>query len=126
VKFKAAFDGMRHGHENQRHNHYGQKNVGYEHAVVEGAPESFAAEGGMHAAHENLVQHIGNEEDARDAKCSNHAIAMGDFSFALDEQESCGEEDGGNRVQSRIECRQVGNAHGTLFERSSFRQVSAM
>ena len=47
VFFEAAFDGVRHGHQNEGDDDDGQNDVGDEHSVVEGLQEAFAAEGGV-------------------------------------------------------------------------------
>ena len=45
VFFKAALDGMRHSHQDERDDDDGQNDVRDEHAVIEGTPEAFAPEG---------------------------------------------------------------------------------
>ena len=126
AELKAAFEGVGHGDENQWDDGDRQHDVGEKHPVVKGAPEAFAAEGGVDSLNEVFVEDIGGEENAGGEKRPEHAVAVGDFAFGFDTNETGEEEDRGDAVESGVEGRQIGDAHCGEFWRSSFRQVSTM
>ena len=126
VALETTPDRVGHGRKDERHDDNGQNDVRDEHSVVEGLPESFSAKRGVHTLHQNFVQHVGYEEDARNGEGPNHASPMRYLAFGLDEDKASEEEESGNGIEAGIECGQVGNAHGTLFARSRLRQVFAM
>lgn len=126
VALKTTPDCVGHGRKNERHDDDGQNDVGDKHPVVEGLPEPFSAERGVHSLHQDFVQHIGYKEDARNGEGPNHASPMRYLSFGLNENEASEEEESGDGIEAGIEWRQVGNTHGTLFTRSRLRQVFAM
>ena len=126
VALEATPDRVRHGRKNERHDDNGQNDVGDKHSVVESLPEPFSAKRGVHTLHQNFVQHVGYEEDARNGEGPNHTSPMRYLAFGLDENKASEEEESGNGIEAGVECGQVGNAHGTLFARSRLRQVFAM
>ena len=126
MALEAAFEGVGHRDEDQRDDDDGEDDVGKKHPVVKGAPEAFAAEGGVDALHENFVQDIGGEKNAGDEKRAEHAVAVGDFALGFDANETGEEEEGGDAVESGVESREVGDSHCGDLARSNFRQVSTM
>src|ERR1700679_654343 len=55
-----------------------------------------------------MVHDVGDEEDAGDDKCAEHAVAVGDDLAATDETIADDEEDGAERVENGVERRKKG------------------
>ena len=111
MAFVAGSDGVVNGDQNERHNRDRQNDVGGEHPVVKGAPESRTGKRSVNAMNENFVEDVGDKENGRDDEGASHTVSVGDFPVRFDAKKASEKEKCRDGVEARIEGRKVGNTH---------------